>query len=131
MRKKNIIYLRDFLRGLKKYNAPIGFSMSRWVGRGREPGHECGTTACLGGWCDILFTKAGKVRAKPEFSVRKLDRLNREYFIAGFILGLDPVEANELFFMGNTNVTMSSVDVPHACRVLTRLSKTGKVDWSV
>ena len=133
MKKENIKYLRNYLANLSCASGPVGFSMERWYGsnhgltlKGVSP-PECGTVACIGGWTDILFTKTGRIRAKPLFDDDGENGCSYEQ--TGEKLGLDSLQSDQLFFMTDSRKTLSGQTLKDAVRVLTGLLETGKVRW--
>ena len=95
------------------------FNMSAWfqvVRRKNRAGvyQECGTTGCIAGWARQLYAGG------------KGDAFNT----AKDLLGLTWDQADDLFY--TRGIRRKSLVSPHrAAKVLRRLAKTGKVDWSI
>jgi hypothetical protein len=86
------------------------FDMQRWA----ERNIECGTTACIGGFADIMW--------RPGPFQDTHDVLDITYDIA-----------QELFFPSYNDASVSCWDVSKdrawAARCVRKLMATGKVDW--
>lgn len=72
---------------------------------------ECGSAACIAGWC--MWLGLGKAEKVAAFSFAKN------------WLGLIEYEARDLFTPNN----LSSIRLPDAIGTLKRLRKTGEVNW--
>lgn len=74
-----------------------------------DMGHWCGTACCIGGYIEKLF-------GLPE---------NGRIAVARDVVGLNPVQANQLFF----GETSAKATPQQAASVVRHLKDTGKVEW--
>jgi hypothetical protein len=83
------------------------FSMSVW---------RCGTTACIGGWTQALFTAPGQT-FHGTISVAE-------------VLGISFVKAEALCYPGDMSIgRYEDITPAEAADTLRRLAATGKVEW--
>lgn len=101
---ENIKKVRDHLAALP----PEQFDMSWW-----HTEQSCGTVCCIGGWTGAILAQNADL---PDNHTAAL-------------LGIDSIQADDLFFMINANVNMRDRTIPEAVAVLDRLIETGEVDW--
>lgn len=115
MNRKHIKRLIDALEAgpVKRKGKDIGFNMAEWCGKGQDDktGHNCGTTACIAGYANILARKS----ASNSDAARAW-------------LGLDQDIAGDLFVP--TGFPLGRISLPQAIITLKNLLATGKVDWS-
>lgn len=117
--RDRVIQLRDFLATLP----PKRFDMNDWMDypgwdwteKGEPPIttlHNCGTTACIGGWANVLFFPN-----KGEVAWRDV----------GTLLGLTYHQADSLFF----KFPKCDLGPTQAVAVLDHYLATSLIDWSV
>lgn len=102
--RDRMIRLRNFLATLP----PEQFDMETWGDT-----CECGTPACIGGWCERLFS--------PDRSIFEWE--------AGALIGLSKADAFDLFFPISQEPYSSTT--AQAVQVLDHYLATGEIDWSV
>lgn len=95
----------------------LGFNMQSWRSNDRDlrydkTGHKCGTTACVGGWCEAVFF-GGEDTCEAE--IRK-------------VLDISYDQSEELFY--GMGVAMDATPA-QAVRTLRHLAATGKVRWDL
>lgn len=107
-----------------------GFNMNVWDNHDgfesyREEddnsGNDCGTVACMGGWCNAL----DKSKRIEYWDTEKT---------AGEWLGLEWITAHALFYAYGPNGTrydLAFLTLKETLPVLYHLRDTGNVDWSV
>jgi hypothetical protein len=122
--RDRLIRLRDHVAKLR----PGQFNMNWWNIQGsqlypdNDPRHDCGTVACLGGWCDLLFLGAYQGENVPR---------------TGALLGLSRHDSLGLFYPSDLRGSYTDITPTQAVRVLDHLLATsspgtcdGEVDWS-
>lgn len=123
--RERLEYLRDFLRGLPAARFNMGNFSETVDGydtdlSAYEVRHNCGTTACIAGWAEALFTNSNCISHDGE---------------ATRLLGLSHVAASLLFYANADNEddgaeTYWDATPQQAANVLDHLIRTGEVDWS-
>lgn len=83
-------------------------------------GADCGTAACIGGTAHLLL-------GIPYDGDKSFDAATEPVRAA---FGITLAEANELFFLDNTDLTFSDITPASAIRALEILRDEGVVDWS-
>lgn len=123
--KERLMYLRDFLRQLP----PDRFDMNRFAYAGEGVDYisaervrtDCGTTACVAGWCVALFTDDADIDGS--WRARDLLALSDEQSsILFYANAWDPEDEERPTYWGATP--------QDAANVLEHLIQTGEVDWS-
>lgn len=118
---ENILKVADAIE--RHTIAELGFNMASFVGVGETDlsGHNCGTTACIGGWAAALAT--GDIHAGDDMSAAEIARW----------LGLTYHEAGALFYAWDRHDTVAFEEIQpeRAVAVLRNLAATGEVDWNV
>ena len=132
MNPERILAVAD---AIEKHTIPeLGFNMGYFFGHDGElpdlSGHNCGTTACIGGYARTLMVG----------SVHKADQGSYE-LDEGKWLDIDFTTVNQLFYASNhpaankSNGTWAtefkSITPEQAVRTLRHLAATGTVDWTV
>ena len=117
--RERLMYLRDFLRELPAERFRISSFFSSPSKTAEESVRECGTTACLAGWCLVVFSPNGSAFIGAGVPEQASD-----------ILGLDVDQKASLFwppgYIGNRIPRTPT----QAANVLDHLIQTGEVDWS-
>jgi len=121
----NIENINKLIEVLKSDRAKDHFNMNFWFGN--EKGYsllpseinECGTVACIGGWCNVLQYEE---KADKFYNVHYQDSDARDW------LGLDAATAGDLFYSYESFGITNPLDV---IPVLEHLRDTGEVDWSL
>ncbi len=128
MNIENINLLIDTLRSPR---AAGHFDMNQWLvdAEGKEFTdtvskkaviNECGTVACIGGWCDVLAEEQGFTTSDQHSSVS----------YAAEWLGISYSKAFQLFYPSDGK--MYELTNPLiAARVVEHLRDTGGVNWSI
>lgn len=112
--KRNILKVAKAIEDACKPQARprIGFNMGSWVShvRSDKTGHNCGTTACIGGWTGHVLKDNERISPQD----------------AADLLGLTPHLAASLFY----GVGVERDATPQrAVAVLRNLAETGRVNW--
>lgn len=116
--KARLEYLRDFLRTLpeERFDILSFADAPGWPEYCDDPisaadvRNDCGTTACIAGWAEALFTEVEDIGGNAEE-----------------LLGLGEPVANKLFH----GFPRGNIRPAQAADVLDHLIRTGEVDWSV
>jgi hypothetical protein len=87
------------------FNADSGFTMEKWT-------HHCGTPACIAGWA--------------EFEAKRTTGANVD---ADEYLGLSIDQAEDLFFMWDSEISLTETTPSQAATTLRHLAETGEVIW--
>lgn len=129
MNVENILKVADAIE--QHSIAELGFNMGLFQGFGGQfydhTGHNCGTTACIGGW-------ANAIQSKTLVEAGDLTEADARNF-----LGLSPAKASDLFYARNYPENLISPDEDYfigitaeqAVATLRHLAATGKVDWAI
>jgi hypothetical protein len=123
MKKSKILAVADAIE--KHQIEELGFNMAAYLDEASEAfpdrsGHECGSTACIGGWTVALET--GGLKGLEECIHNEGGLLGK----ASAILGLTRGKGHDLMYEYGT----ASVTPAQAAFCLRHLAKTGKVDWA-
>lgn len=84
----------------------------------KERGYTCGTTACLAGWCSVLYSE--------EF--QRKNRYDDVKYASGEWLGLEPYERSCLFVPSKN---LEKIPKSQAVKVLDHFIETGYIDWDI
>lgn len=115
-----------------EFREDVGFNMNFWTDNidnveEDHSGRNCGTVACIGGWCNIIEnTDKGWDAFGDDDGLRAADFLGLDYPTAHQLFY--PVERSE----DGTSWTIydyEKITVEHAVEVLELLKETGKVCW--
>jgi hypothetical protein len=122
--RERLMYLRDFLRRLPSERFDMNyFAYSAELDSIHVSAEQvragCGTTACIAGWCEALFTDNLDVHGTTP---------------AQGLLGLSDGNSSSLFYANDTEdgrLAYWDATPTQAANVLDNLLKTGVVDWGV
>jgi hypothetical protein len=127
MNKENVQLVIDAIKAGKVRDVPIGFLMSNyitfdgdiisWDDDDRAIKHDCGTAACIGGYCGLLMGQS--VDETRNNSIRPY----REW------LGISEEEVYLLFFAHGCATPFEKITAEQAVKVLEHLRDTGVVYW--
>ena len=119
MNRENILAVAD---AIEKHSIPdLGFNMAGFHAEGWEDlsQHNCGTTACIGGYATILLNGGGEYRTIPDGKIADW-------------LGVPIETAEALFYATGVDYGpqwFEKVTPSQAVSVLRHLAETGEVDW--
>jgi hypothetical protein len=135
MNKQRILELADLIEA---GNSKLGFNMRDWISDTSTDealdlsGHDCGTTACIGGWAIARWGKSGRCKGTSVPRAQKIARYESPFDVAKVLLDLDQDTASDLMapdYRLRGHGRLGDLTQARAVATLRHLAETGEVKW--